>query len=88
MTRTNTQAKPRSQFVWENLQLLVLGLTIAGQVVVGPAYLIGQTVWAVANTLALTRDFMLHRPAADKIKNSTMLALTLGLIIAKLLGAF
>lgn len=68
--------------VWENLQLVVLGLTIFGQITVGPWFLLGQSVWLVANVISLVRDFILARPYADKIKNATMTAITVGIIVA------
>lgn len=67
--------------VWENLQLVVLGLTILGQLTVGPLFLLGQSVWLVANVISLVRDFVLRRPYADKLKNATMTAITVGIIV-------
>jgi len=70
----------------ENLQLLGLGLTIIGQVLVRfDLALIAQLIWLVANLIALGRDFYLERPWADKIKNSALSALTLSLIISILI---
>lgn len=71
--------------VWENVQLLALALTIAGQIVVGPSYIIGQALWFTANLVSVVRNFMLHRPVADKVKDTALLALTAGLIVAYLL---
>lgn len=78
--------KKTSTLVWENLQLLGLALTIFGQVTIGASYLLGQSVWWVANLLALVRDFVLHRPPADKIKNAALLAITTGLIVLNVWG--
>lgn len=78
--------KKTSTLVWENLQLLGLALTIFGQVTIGASYLLGQGVWWVANLLALVRDFVLHRPPADKIKNAALLAITTGLIVLNVWG--
>lgn len=70
----------------ENLQLLGLGLTIIGQVLVRFDFiLLTQIIWLVANLIALGRDFYLERPAADKIKNACLTALTAGLIISMLI---
>lgn len=67
----------------ENLQLLGLGLTIAGQVLVRFDFaLVAQLIWLVANIIALFRDFYLCRPWADKIKNAALTALTLALVIS------
>lgn len=74
--------------VWENLQLLCLAGSVAGQCTIGASFLAGQIIWLVANTIALVRDFVLHRPPADKIKNATLLGITAGLITAYLLGFY
>ena len=67
----------------ENLQLLGLGLTIMGQVLVRfDLALVAQLIWLGANVLALGRDFYLERPWADKIKNAALTALTAGLVIS------
>lgn len=70
----------------ENLQLLGLGLTIIGQVLVRFDFiLLTQVIWLIANLIALGRDFYLERPAADKIKNACLTALTAGLVISILI---
>lgn len=74
--------------LWTQLQYLVLGLTILGQITVGAAYLAGQGAWCIANLIAVIRDFILHRPTADIVKDSAMLAITIGLIAAYCLGFF
>lgn len=76
---------PCHQKVWENLQYVGLALTIAGQIVIGPLWLLGQSFWFIANVIAITRDFILHRPHADTVKDICMTALTAGLIIASFL---
>lgn len=85
ITKT-TEKKSTKVLVWENLQLLGLALTIFGQVTIGASYLLGQGVWLVANIIALVRDFVLHRPAADKIKNGALLGITSGLIFLNVFG--
>ena len=83
---TTIEEKPiKHQKFWENLQLLFLGMTIFGQVTIGLSFLLGQGVWLIANIGALIRDFALHRPAADKVKNAALTAITAGLIIGSFL---
>lgn len=84
----NKTQKSTAQLIWENLQLAVLAGTITGQCIVGASFLIGQIIWLVCNIVALIRDFMLHRPPADKIKNAALTGITAGLIIAYLLGFY
>lgn len=76
---------PQHQSLWENLQYIGLALTIAGQIVIGPLWLLGQTFWLIANIISVSRDFILHRPHADTVKDICMTALTVGLIIASFL---
>lgn len=78
--------KTRAQLFWENLQLLVLALTILGQMTVGIWFLVGQGVWLVANLIATTRDFILRRPFADKLKNIVLTTITLSLILLNVFG--
>lgn len=74
--------------VWENLQLVNLAGTILGQILVGGLYFIAQSIWLACNVLALVRDFVLHRPIADKVKNASLCALTLALIILRIVGIY
>lgn len=74
--------------VWENLQVAVLMLTIAGQALVGGLYLFAQLIWLVANVTSLIRDFVLGRPMADKVKNGGLVGLTLALIILRIVGIY
>lgn len=87
-TRFENEAPSISIFVWENLQLLCLGLTIAGQILIGGSYIIGQGIWLVSNVICLCRDFVLNRPAADKIKNAVLTAITATLVANYFLGVF
>lgn len=82
------EKKPIKTLVWENLQLLTLAGTIAGQVIVGASFMIAQGVWLAANILALVRDFILKRPIADKVKNATLTGITAGLMFAYSLGFY
>ena len=84
----NRAQKNTKQLIWENLQLAVLAGTIAGQCIVGASFLIGQVIWLICNSIALFRDFMLHRPPADKIKNAALTGITAGLIVTYLLGFY
>lgn len=74
--------------VWENLQYLNLALTIGGQALMGGFYLLAQSVWLIANIIAVARDFALKRPAADIVKDSAMLGLTAALVLLRVLGIY
>lgn len=80
------ETKAKKVAIVENLQLLGLGMTIIGQVLVRfDLALIAQILWLTANCIAVGRDFYLHRPFADKCKNIVLTALTLGLVISLLI---
>lgn len=84
-----TQERPSTWAqVWTQAQYLNLALTIAGQCIIGASYLIGQGAWLVANCIAVIRDIVLKRPAADVVKDVAMTAITIGLIAVYLLGGF
>ena len=78
MKKINTN---RIETFFINLQYLYLALTILGQIPMGIGYIIGQSCFLTANVFTLTRDFVLHRPTPDKVKNCCRTALTLGLIL-------
>lgn len=78
---TQSEKKTNSRIkVWEQIQLVVLALTICGQCIVGGFFLLGQSLWLIANSIAVVRDFKLRRPYADKVKDATMTAITIGII--------
>lgn len=80
--------KSKKELIWENLQVLVLALTIAGQALVGGLYLVAQCIWLIANVIAFSRNFILQRPLADKIKDGAMVGLTSALIILRVAGIY
>lgn len=86
--QTKEIQEKKSKFIifWENIQLLGLGLTIAGQITVGAWFIVGQGLWLVANIIAVVRDFILHRPMADIVKDSALTAITMALIALNLFG--
>lgn len=85
---TSQKTKTTKIVVWENLQLLCLFGTILGQILVGGLYFVAQSIWLACNVLALSRDFVLHRPAADKIKNAGLCGVTVALIILRATGIY
>lgn len=65
---------------WTNLQYASLALTIAGQVFIGGNYFVGQACYLAANTIAVARNVALDRPAADKVRDWALTALTASLM--------
>ena len=71
---------------FEFVGYIVLIALIVGQCTVGSNFMIGQSIYLFANFCAVIRTFILKRPMADKIKECTCMAITMGLIGIKLLG--
>ena len=59
---------------------MVLGLLILAQCIIRVSYPTGQFLYLAANLLAVARCFALDRPRADKVKDISCLAITLGLL--------
>ena len=70
--------------LFENVLYVVIVLLLAGQILVGKHYLLGQALYLAANAIAVTRSFALKRPIADKIKDSCFFGVTAGLILLRL----
>lgn len=64
-----------------NIAYVSIALTVIGQVTVGHLFYVGQGAYLVANIVNCTRDIILKRPMADKVKNFTFLGITVGLIV-------
>lgn len=69
---------------WENMAYLSLALCVVGNIVVGYLYLIAQGIFCVSNIIAVVRDFAMKREAADKVRDISFLAISVGLIIIRL----
>jgi hypothetical protein len=65
----------------ENLNYIVLMGLIIAQCVIGKWYLVGQGIYLACNLISATRSFVLKRPKADKIKDLSCTAITIGLIL-------
>lgn len=82
------QKNDRKTWVWEQISLLILGLTIIGQITVGAWFILGQALWCAANITAVLRNIALKRPLADSVKDGVMLAITIGIIVCWALGIY
>lgn len=67
--------------LFENLNYVVLIGLIIGQCIIGRWYLLGQCTYLLCNLISTTRSFVLKRPKADKIKDCSCTAITIGLIL-------
>lgn len=68
----------------ENLNYVVLMGLIIAQCVIGKWYLVGQSIYLMCNVISVTRSIILKRPKADKIKDFSCTAITIGLILLAL----
>ena len=59
---------------------IVLALLIIAQCVIRVSYAGGQFLYLAANILALARCFILRRQRADKVKDISCTAITIGLL--------
>lgn len=74
----------RAKF-WEYMGYINLALCIIGQITVGKFYLLAQVAYLVANGIGVVRSFSLKRPVADKSKDIVFFAITIALILLRLL---
>ncbi len=70
--------------LFENLNYIVLMGLIIAQCVIGKWYLVGQSIYLLCNAISVTRSIVLKRPKADKIKDCSCTAITIGLILLAL----
>ena len=70
--------------IFTNLQYFVLMGLIIAQCVIGKWYLVGQSIYLVCNITSVIRCYVLKRPIADKVKDYSCTAITLGLILIAL----
>ena len=71
----------RVYFAWEIIGYVTLALCIIGQITVGKWYLLAQSAYLIANVAGVFRDFALHLPAANKVRDVVFTAITVALII-------
>lgn len=71
----------RKQRVFENFGYVVLMGLIIAQCVIGKWYILGQCIYLACNVISVVRSFVLKRPKADKIKDFSCTAITIGLIL-------
>ena len=71
---------------WENSMYAVIILLVIGQMTVGWLFYVGQGAYLIGNIINVVRDFKMDRPKADKIKNLLFTAITIGLIMLRMLN--
>ena len=70
--------------IWEFVGYLTLAGLIIGQITIGFDFWIGQIAYLVSDVIILIRSFVINQPTSDKVKNISMTAICLGVIIVKI----
>lgn len=73
-----------SKVFWEVIGYITLFGLITAQIIVGYWYLVAQSIYLLCNIAVTVRCFAIHQAPADKVKNITFTAITVGLIIIKI----
>lgn len=73
------------KFYEEYLGYSIMVMLVIAQCVVGEWFLLGQIIYLISNIANVIRDFALVRPTADKVKNILFSAITIGLILIRIL---
>ena len=76
--------KIMKKFFENQIGFMIMFMLIIGQCTVGEWFFFGQVVYLIANIGSTIRDFVLKRPASDKVKNICFSAITLGLILVRI----
>ena len=66
---------------WEVIGYSTLALCIFGQIAVGYYYLVAQFAYLIANLCGVVRDFALHLPKANRVRDIVFSAITVALIV-------
>ena len=75
----------KSNAFWDTMGYLTLALCVIGQITVGYGYLFAQFVYLTANVISSIRDFSLNLPRPNKIKDIAFTAITIGLIVIRIM---
>ena len=75
----------KNEIFWEIIGYVGLALCIFGQVAIGWFYLLAQFAYLIANITGVVRDFALDLPSANKVRDFTFSAITLALILIRML---
>lgn len=74
----------KTRMMWEIIAYIGLVLCVFGQITVGKFYLVAQFAYLIANISAVIRDFAIHLPPANKVKDMVFTGITLALIVCKM----
>lgn len=84
--KTKNFFKDKKNIIWETVGYITLALCIFGQIAVGSIYLVAQCAYLIANVAGVIRDYALNLPSANKVKDIFFTAITMGLIIVRIVA--
>lgn len=73
-----------NKIFWECIGYITLALCVFGQIAVGYWYMVAQLAYLISNIAAVVRDFALKLPPANKVRDIVFTAITIALIVIKL----
>ena len=76
----------KKETIWEIVGYIGLALCVFGQIAIGWVYLVGQCAYLLANISGVVRDFALKLPNANKVKDIVFTAITLALIVIRIVS--
>lgn len=76
----------KKETIWEIVGYIGLALCVFGQIAIGWVYLVAQCAYLLANISGVARDFALKLPNANKVKDIVFTAITLALIVIRIVS--
>ena len=76
----------KKETIWEIVGYIGLALCVFGQSAIGWVYLVAQCAYLLANISGVVRDFALKLPNANKVKDIVFTAITLALIVIRIVS--
>ena len=70
---------------WDKMGYLTFAGLCLGQFFIGGNFIIGEVCYIVTDFIIVVRDFVLKRPASDKIKNIGLTILGIGALLFNIL---
>ena len=70
----------------EIIGYITLGLCLIGQVTAGKWYIFAQSAYLIANLMGVIRDFKLHLPPSNCVRDIVFAVITILLIVIKIIS--
>ena len=70
---------------WEIINYFCLIGLVVGQITVGYAYIFAQIIYLICNAVSVIRDIKLRLPPSNIVRDACFTAITIGLIIIRII---